>query len=69
MIWTEYQVYKLNEMIKKCIEHGGDEGTVYFSYPKSCCQAIDNFLIAMNAENVRVVEAEEYPYIKAILDK
>lgn len=69
MIWTEYQVAELNEVIEKCIEHGGDYGGAYFSYPKSCYNTINNFLIAMNAENVKVVETKEYPYIKVVLDK
>lgn len=53
---TIEQLKALNEMIKACIENGGDAGGSYNSCPDKCKARINEFLILMGEQYLYVSE-------------
>lgn len=50
---------QFEEMMKKLIDHGGDAGGAYFSYPKGLKESVDAIKDALGLTEYRVVWTEK----------
>ena len=58
------QLKGLNEVIKSAIDHGGDVGGPYFSYPKTLKFAIEKYLTSLDGEYEIDWKENNYPTIR-----
>lgn len=63
--WENPPIDALNQMIEKCIEHGGDAGGAYCSCYDDCVVAIKEFLEVMGINNVKIVNVQGYPEVRS----